>query len=232
MQRVRELICQLEVAHPSDDFFEGALANVQNSRQARAYYSSYDRALGELDHASFEVLSRKAINHFRDHRAGQLKQGFFHQLNEAFAYRHLLRCGYTDVTLLGEGKTSQPDISYKDGAKQLFCEVKTIGISEDEIGRRGTNRFFTVNYSRLSEGFLNKLNHDLLRAQAQIHALGPHGLVYIVVTFDDFTMTYYPQHRQQLDEFLRSHTVKNVYIKAGIFGNRGIATMRSSRRDV
>ena len=217
---------QIAVAYPSDDFFARALASMRDSRQARALYSSYDRALSELDRASIEELNRKAVAHFRDHRDGQLKQGFFHQLNEAFAYRQLLRLGYTDVTVLREGNTPQPDISYKDGARQLFCEVKTIGISDDEISRRGSNRTFTANYHRLSEGFLKKLDHDLVCAQAQIHARGQHGLVYIVVTFDDFSMTYYPQHRKQLSEFLRSHTVKNVYVKAGIFGNRGVASPR------
>ena len=91
MQRFRELMRQVAGAHPSDDFFEGALANMCDSRQARAHYSSYDRALVELDRASFEELSRKAVDHFRDHRLGQLKQGFFHQLNEAFADRKSTR---------------------------------------------------------------------------------------------------------------------------------------------
>ena len=212
------------VAYPDDNFFEGALASMRASRQARAYYASYDRTLAELDSASLEELSRKAINHFRDHRPGQLKQGFFHQLNEAFAYRHLVRLGYTDVTVLKEGKATQPDLSYKDGGRQLFCEVKTIGVSEDEINRRGSNRAFTANYHHLSEGFFNKLDHDLRCAQAQIHARGRSGLVYVVATFDDFTMTYYPQHRQQLSEYLRSHSVRNVYIKAGIFGGRGVGS--------
>jgi hypothetical protein len=226
MRRVLELMRRVAVAYPSDSFFDGALANIRVSRQARAYYASYDRALVELDSLSFEELSRKAIAHFRDHRPGQLKQGFFHQMNEAFAYRHLVRLGYTDITVLKEGKATQPDLAYKNGSQQLFCEVKTIGISEDEIGRRGSNCAFTANYHCLSEGFFNKLDHDLRLAQGQIHARGQDGLVYVVVTFDDFTMTYYPQHRQQLREFLRSHTVKNVYIKAGIVGSRGISSLR------
>jgi hypothetical protein len=224
MRRVRELMRRVAVAHPTDSFFEGALVSIRVSRQARAYYASYDRALAELDSVSLEELSRKAIAHFRDHRHGQLKQGFFHQMNEAFAYRHLVRLGYTNVTVLKEGKSRQPDISYTSGDQQLFCEVKTIGISEDEIGRRGSNRVFTANYHRLSAGFLNKLDNDLRLAQEQIHARGPSGLVYVVVTFDDFTMTYYPQYRQQLNEFLRLNTVRNVYIKAGIFGSRGISS--------
>lgn len=215
---------RVALAHPSDNFFEGVLAKIRVSKQARAYYASYDRALAELDSASLEELSRKAIAHFGDHRLGQLKQGFFHQLNEAFAYRHLVRLGYTNVTVLKEGRSKQPDISYTGGNQQLFCEVKTIGISEDEIGRRGSSHFFIRDYHRLSDGFLNKLDHDLRRAQEQIRARGENGLVYVVVTFDDFTMSYYPQHRRQLREFLRLNTVKNVFIKAGIFGTRGIGS--------
>jgi hypothetical protein len=226
MRRIRELIRRVATVYPNDDFFDHALASIRSSRQARSYYAAYDRALAELDSASLEELSRKAIAHFLDHRLGQKKQGFFHQVNEAFAYRYLVRSGYTNVTVMKEGRTTQPDLSYKISDRQQFCEVKTIGISEDEISRRHSDRAFTANYHCLSEGFLNKLSHDLRQAQKQIQTRGQDGLIFVIVNFDDFTMTYYPQHRRQIRDFLELHTVKNVYIKAGIVGNRGIYSRR------
>ena len=87
MQRMRELVCEVQAANPSDGFFATLDETLRSSSQARAIYRAYDRALSGLDLASWHELTRKAIGHFSNHRKGQLKQGFFNQLNEAFAYQ-------------------------------------------------------------------------------------------------------------------------------------------------
>ena len=231
MQRVRDLVVRVEAAHPTDDFLSVAMDNLSTSRTARAHYKAYDRALSVMDTVSLEKLYHKAISHFTDHRRGQLKQGFFNQLNDCFAYRHLINQGCKDVAILDEGKSTQPDIFCTSGGAEYFCEVKTIGISDEEAGRRGSGLAFTAKYHELSEGFFRKLNHDIEQANAQIKSRGPNGLVFIVVTFDDFSTTYYQDHRRQLRKFLESHLAKNIYIKAGIVGTRCVSNCRLSAWD-
>jgi hypothetical protein len=93
MQRIRELIASTKTKYPSDEFFSSIETTWKTSRQARAQYAGYERALRVLDPESWAALKAKAVAHFSDHRKGQLKQGFFNQLNEAFAYEHLVRSG-------------------------------------------------------------------------------------------------------------------------------------------
>ena len=220
---MRELIRAASDAYPHDDFFASMDETLKASSQARAFYRAYDRALSYLDQHSWTELSRKAVAHFLDHREGQLKQGFFNQLNDAFAYQFLVRRGCSRVSVLREGKKSTPDIEYFVGNSRYYCEVKTIGISQDEIIRRESESTFDGSvYQELSTLFLNKLGSTLLLAHRQISSQGANGLVFVVAHFDDFTMSYYDRYREQLADFLHKHEVSDVYVKVGLIGGKRI----------
>jgi hypothetical protein len=223
VQRVRELIREAKAAYPADTFFTGVDRRLRLSSQARAFYRAYDRALSYLDQESWGALSQKALAHFRDHRRGQLKQGFFNQLNDAFAYQYLVRRGNSRVRVLREGGRTTPDLSYFSGESLHHCEVKSIGISQEEVARRRSDQYAHRNsYGSLSDGFFNKLGSDLTHANSQISSLGTPGLVFIVATFDDATLTYYDSYRGQIASFLTSHPVPEVYVKVGVIGGRRI----------
>src|SRR3974390_3112899 len=95
-----------------------------------------------LDASSWKILKKKAVDHYMNQRRGQRKQGFFNQLNEAFAYRYLCRRGFRRVRFIQEGAQKTPDIRFSDHGILKCCEVKTIGISDDEIKRRSSNSVF------------------------------------------------------------------------------------------
>jgi hypothetical protein len=220
---MRELIRAAIHAHPHDDFFGDLDKTLKISSQARAFYRAYDRALSYLDQQSWAELSRKAVAHFLDHREGQLKQGFFNQLNDAFAYQFLVRRGCSRVSILPEGKKTTPDIEFFFGHARHYCEVKTIGISQEEINRRAAESSFDGSvYQELSPAFLNKLGSTLLSAHRQVSSQGATGLVFVVAQFDDFTMAYYDRYREQLADFLRKHEVSDVYVKVGLIGGKRI----------
>jgi hypothetical protein len=228
MRRMRELIEMVKSAHPGDDFFSSLDETLKRSSQARASYRAYDRALSIMDTASWNELSKKAVAHFIDHRKGQLKQGFFNQLNDAFAYEFLVRRGYSDVSVLPEGRKTTPDLAYRAGTELRYCEVKTTGISDQEILRFESEEVFDGSvYQELSTGFFNKLNVDLKAARSQIASQGASGLIFIVAHFDDFTLSYYNRYRQQLSDFLRTHEVRNVVIKVGLLGRRRISSKKA-----
>lgn len=223
MQRMRDLILEAQASYPQDDFFSGVTAKHRYPPQARALYRAYDRALSYLDRDSWRELSRKALAHFLDHRDGQLKQGFFHQLNDAFAYQYLVRRGHSQVRILRERKKRTPDLSYFSGKTLRHCEVKTIGISQDEIARRVPGPYVNRDsYVALSSGFFVKLGFDLSSASKQISSTETAGLVFVIATFDDFTLSYYERYRAQIAQFLLSHPVPEVYVKVGYFGARRI----------
>ena len=223
MKRMRELIERVKVTYPDDSFFNDLDEVFELSSQASSQYQAYELAFSYLDPASWQILSQKAMEHFKDHREGQLKQGFFNQLNEAFAYQFLVQCGYENVRVLNENGNTRPDLTYDAAGIKRYCEVKTIGLSDDEIKRYETGEAFdgTV-YMELSDGFLRQLNDDLVRAHEQITSQGSHGLVFVIVNFDDFTLTYYEQYHKQITEFLAHHKVPEVYIKVGLLSKHEI----------
>lgn len=223
MKRVRELIEEIRHAHPADIFFQDFERDLESWGLKRAYYQTYNNVLCRLDEESWQLLKQKAISHFGNHRSGQLKQGFFNQLNEAFAYAFLVRIGYSNVRFVPEDGKTRPDLTYQEREKQRYCEVKTIGISQDEIERRGSGKFCdrTV-YRQLSEELLNKLGNVLCQAQNQISSQGGDGIIYVVIRFDDFTLTNYPAYRKQLVNFLREYPTQEVFLRMGISGTRRI----------
>jgi len=86
VRRIRELITLAKGTLPGDNFFAGVEQSLKAMPLARRHYQAYERALRTLDEESWAILKDKAIAHFTDHRPGQRKQGFFNQLNDAFAY--------------------------------------------------------------------------------------------------------------------------------------------------
>jgi hypothetical protein len=232
MQRMRELVCEVQAANPSDGFFATLDETLRSSSQARAIYRAYDIALYGLDLASWHELKRKAIGHFSNHRKGQLKQGFFNQLNEAFAYQHLVRQGYREVAILREDGKTTPDLAYYAAGSQRFCEVKTIGISDDEIAFRAAEQSFdSTIYQDLSEGFMNKFISVLTQAQRQIASRGSDGLIFVVAEFDDFTLQHYDRYREKLFRNLLEHEAQEVFVKVGLIGGRRIYKSRIIKRE-
>ena len=220
MRRIRELVADVANVHPKDSFIDRFEESCRENPAKRRAYRSYDDALRLLDSASWQILKSKAIAHFRDHRQGQLKQGFFNQLNEAFAYRHLVRRGFTGVRMLPEDGRPVPDLRYRDGREIKHCEVKTISISDEEISRRESSKVFTNAYVRLEEGFFRKLASDIVNAKAQITTRGTEGLVYVVVVWDDIALDYYKSYRKALSGFACANDIDDVHIKVGLRFNR------------
>jgi hypothetical protein len=153
MKRFRELVTDVQRQVSNDDFFDD-FEELCRDDEKRKHYRSYNDALMVLDDESWNILKEKAIRHFKHERAGQRKQGFYNQLNEAFAYRYLLGRGFKHVRLIKEAKQRTPDISFVDGGIESYCEVKTVGISDDEINRRDSHKVYDLGvYMRLDEGF-------------------------------------------------------------------------------
>lgn len=152
-----------------------------------------------------------------------MKQGFFNQLNEAFAYRHLVNRRFSHVEMVPEGRQTAPDIRYVDGSQVMHCEVKTLSISDDEIDRRASKSSHSNVYAELSEGFLRKMGEAVAGAEQQIRSAGSGGLVYLVVNFDDIAQDYYKHsYRPQVRSFLLHNApTSDVYVKVGTrFGRR------------
>jgi len=185
----------------------------------------YDKVLDVLDESSWSILKHKAKQSFLSGTGDRGKQEFFNQLNEAFAYRHLLQRGYSSVAFMPEdNKQKTPDLQFTQGDFQRFCEVKTLSISNEEIDRMKRDETFDSSiYIQLPDALLqNKLYNVLTRATKQIQSQGT-GFVYLIVYFDDFTLRHYTNYKRQLIDFLEiEFPALEVYIKIGIQSRKHI----------
>ncbi|MFZ0870067.1 MAG: hypothetical protein WAM90_04985, partial [Rhodanobacter sp.] len=203
MKRVRELISMVQEQYPADRFFVNFEQTRRLSWAMRAQYEAYERAFICLDEQSWVDLRTKALRHFNDHRVGQRKQGFFNQLNDAFAYQYLLSRGFDDLRVLAEDGKKRPDLSYSHNEELCFCEVKTISVSDDEIARRSSGKSFSsANYCELTSEFFSKLSSTLDMAFDQINSQGGGGLIYLILNFDDLALDHYDTYRRQIMECL------------------------------
>ena len=94
MTRISEIIANIRHEHPNDDFFSDFENSCRIEPTKRKYYHAYNKSLMAIDEESWLILKGKALQHYLNHRSGQRKQGFFNQLNEAFAYRYLVSTGF------------------------------------------------------------------------------------------------------------------------------------------
>lgn len=230
MSRLRQFFKELRTQFPADKYAEGISESLEIHSEARSVVATYDRALQSLDDDSWRTLKQKAMREFPCNIEDRGKQPFFNQLNEAFAYRFLLQRGHNQVAFVPEDtnrkkKRKTPDIRFLKDGMQSFCEVKTIGISVDEIARMKSGDVFdTSTYSQLDSPFIEKkLPEAIAVALSQVTAAGGRGLVFLIVQFDDFTLQYYRVYRQQISQLLTERFPETeVYVKFGIQGQKRI----------
>jgi hypothetical protein len=190
----------------------------------------YDKALQILDDESWAILYKRIFEEFPRPLNDRGKNQFFNLLNEALAYEYLVSQGYINVRMIrpekkGKKKTKEtPDMSYQTAFGKKFCEVKTIGRSDDHVEMYKSHEVFDGNvYRELSIGFMSKLDSVIKKARDQIQSVGGNGLIYIVVEFDDYTLMYYDKYKKQLDELIyKQYNDLEIYIRVGVEAYRFI----------
>lgn len=232
MRRVKQLVDCVRAAHPRDTFFSDFELSVESWPLKRRFYEAYERAFAVLDDRSWENLREKAVGHFHETRPRQLKGPFFDQLNDAFACQWLVRRGLTEVTILAEQRNGRnlaqcPDISFCAFGRRFYCDAKTIVPSILEHEQRSITQYRNSSrYEQLHPTFLKKIDDAITAGTKQIRALGNCGLIFLLVNFDDFTMTYYAQHRTQIRAHLLDHRGLPYVIRFGLLGGRRIESTR------
>jgi hypothetical protein len=116
--------------------------------------------------------------------------------------------------LHSHGKQKTPDLAaISPDGRAVLCDVKTINISEEELGRRYQDGVGEIS-DKLDDGFFKKLQSDLMHARAQIVAY-PDGqfalkIAYVIVNFDDNLHEYVEGYRAQIDAFMLNNAVADL----------------------
>ncbi len=134
-------------------------------------------------------------------------EGFPKRLIDPLGREHLLQAPPQRV------ETS--DIEATIGQTRVFCEVKTLDISEVEASRRSTGGVGSI-MPRLEAGFFNKLTSVLLKANRQMISFDPNPstrrIAFVIPNFDDFFAQYKASYFKQIDDFLASDPAPGVEV--------------------
>jgi hypothetical protein len=234
MPGFHQLVEELGKRYPEDWWIESRRESARLlPENAFPQVAVYDRALRGLDEDSRAILTEKARKAFSEPRSDRGKHQFFNLLNEALAYEYLVSVGFNNVRLLkANSRNKSPDISYGTESNIRYCEVKTVGVSDQELARNKSGGAFSSSvYTCLNQNFFTKLCSTIHAAVRQIEAVQGVGSIYLIVHFDDFVLDYYETYKSQISEFLVSaFSEQEVIVRTGIDNARYI--LHSSHKPV
>lgn len=219
MVRFKQLIDELEVLFPDDWWIASWRESAQLFPEGFPEIQVYQKAISTLDEESWIVLSERSCLAFNEPRTSRGKNHFFNLLNEALAYEFLTESGFSNVRFLkADKKTKRPDISFDLNGAEQYCEVKTIGISDVELARFASEEVFDTSiYLELTQSFLEKLRSVIKVAETQLEAASGHGLIYLVIHFDDFALDYFKTYQCQIEEFLaKEYPCRAIIVRVGL----------------
>ncbi|MCK9606635.1 MAG: hypothetical protein M0R33_09320 [Methylomonas sp.] len=98
-------------------------------------------------------------------------------------------------------KTS--DLSFEENSAYGLCEVKTIGVSDEELDRYEKGEVFsTTVYRELGEGFFNKLGSLIENALEKMQEPIEKKLIFFVVHFDDHALYFFSTYEKEIKRFV------------------------------
>jgi len=220
LPRVYELKDMATNSSNPDAYFQNFEDGLEQNPSKLKHFLKLEGWLAALHDEAWKDLKERAAVHLvsRVRNAGRGWQALFDVFSEARAFGYLRSIGCTAVHFIERAAGKTPDIGALWNGSQVFCEVKTINISQDEAGRhqRIAQGEFVVSSTSLQvgEGFLRKLSSTLEHAVEQLDGLDParnaRRLVFVVVHFDDWVGDYQPEYFAQLDEHLLRNPIKGA----------------------
>lgn len=194
----------------ADSYFQDFEQHLAD-RACFATFARWEGELQSLDTEAWGSLKSKA-SYYVSHgnKNGRAWQQLFDVLGEALAYNYLRRIARcTKVRFIDQSDKRTPDLEGILDHERILCEVKTINISEDEVGARRTVAAVRQTSNQLGEGFFRKLDSDIRSAKDQLQTYDATSesqhLVYFNVCFDDFFALYEVDYLQQIEQHLLKH---------------------------
>ena len=168
--------------------------------------------LAALDNAAWQDLKQRAAPLLLKRESGRGWQALFDILrSEARAFGYLQSIGCTKVHFIARTDKKTPDLGASQDDQSVFCEVKTINISDDEAEKRSRNSIVSSRSQDVSDGFLRKLSDTLAEAVRQLDAADPkrqsRRMIFTMLHFDDWWGDCQARYIAQIDAHLLQHPV-------------------------
>ena len=172
-------------------------------------FRKLERWLDALDATAWLNLRKRADPLLLKRESGRGWQALFDLLSEARAFGYLLNIGCTEVHFIERTKKKTPDLGASQDGRVVFCEVKTINISDVEAQKRKLIQSGGRTSPTVGESFLKKLRAKLAEAVEQLDAADPKRqacrMIFTMLNFDDRVGDCQPQYITQIDEYLLQH---------------------------
>jgi hypothetical protein len=194
---------------PPGAYFRNLDTSLAEYPQKLKQYRDIEHGLSELDPTAWDFLKAEATPLLVARAETRGWQALFDVLNQAKGYNYLKSLGYADVRFIPRARVRgqrTPDLEAHTGSNKGLCEVKTINISEVEASRRHSGGVGSIE-DQLSDGFFNKLAHDLFEAKTQMAAYDAspttRRIAFVIVNFDDGSHEYLDRYLPQIESFVK-----------------------------
>lgn len=219
MPRVYELQDLIADRSASNAYFQKFDTTLRGEPEKRKTWLARERTFQRLDQKAWTFLKKEAQPYLtKPDSKGRGYQQLISMLNQAWAYEYLIDIGCSGVAFIPSGVADgqeTPDLAGELGERRALCEVKTLGISDDEVGRRNANAPGSTT-AELEFGFLNKLNCALLKASSQMKSYDSSTdvkrIAFVAIDFDDFQGEYKEGYYAQIDGHLAANPVPGIDI--------------------
>lgn len=219
MPRVYEL--QDLIADRSDPnaYFQKFDTSLRDEPEKMRTWLARECTFQRLDEKAWQFLKSEAQPYLtKPDLKGRGYQQLISMLNQAWAYEYLLDIGCRGVEFIPPGVAKgqeTPDLKGVLEERIVLCEVKTLGISDDEAARRKTNGAGST-APKLELGFLKKLTCALLKASSQMTSYDASNdvrcIAFVAINFDDFLGEYKENYYAQIDDHLAANPVNGLEI--------------------
>lgn len=204
---------------PNDSFFNNYEERKKDD-SVRYHYEIMESELVQIDENNWIKLKQKAFDHFQGNRKGALKQDFYNHLNEVKGYLFLKSFGCINIDFIEESDMKSPDLVGQKADTTIYCEVKTMCVSDEEIERRKGNEAYKNAYQFLGTGFFNKLDDAFTIGSSQLESVGNEidmRMIYFDFRFDDFVLDYESNYWCQINDWKHKYSNSRIGIEINDF---------------
>ena len=219
MPRVYELQDLIADRSAPEAYFQSFDISVRDEPEKMKSWRARERAFQRLDPAAWVFLKGEAQRYLtKPNSSGRGYQQLISMLNQAWAYNYLVDIGCQRLAFIPSGTSNgqeTPDLKGEVDGRRVLCEVKTIGVSDEEAARRKSHGAGST-VSTLAPGFFNKLTCTLLKAGSQMKsydsAVGIKRIAFVAIDFDDFLGEYKEDYYAQIDGHLAANPVSDMEV--------------------
>lgn len=189
----------------------------------RELFEKFENTLKRIETSQWSRLKEKMVRTGQTHPRRGLNQ-FFEIYNEAEAFSCLQDLGATNIEFLPESQRKSPDLYAKLGECDVYCEVKTINISDDYADRDAylhnkVGLLEAIYNTDLSEQYRKKIIDYIEAAHTKIdnydHDAAAVRYLYLVINAENPLAGGAEERLEEIKNFIRSKPFRpiNIFIK-------------------